>query len=292
MQSWFLLGAVTKWPSVGEDYCYDLAQVRFTVRRTSVDWQSLKIFSDSDGSEMRTHLSPTGLLFTTLSNETVSFEKFFPGLEDLISHMDCTELPLRRPLEYICDYNWKTMVDGYQECLHCAYAHPEFSKVYTSSTYKVLNKHNYSQHIAKPDEPSDGLFIYLFPNCTLSFYGGGMTSWRICPSEDPTKSMMEFDYYHTSPVGSEEFEKYYKFTRTVALEDLALCTRAQENLNIGIYTEGVLNPNKENGVAYYQGRVLEMCSAQYEEERHALQVSVKLSLDSSSDHHVGGPPLA
>jgi phenylpropionate dioxygenase-like ring-hydroxylating dioxygenase large terminal subunit len=193
-------------------------------------------------------LTAGGLLFMTLSDETVSFQEFFPGLEELIKDCDFTDLPLQRPLNYVGNYNWKTLVDGYQECLHCAYAHPEFSKKYTPTTYKVINRHNYSQHLAGPCSATDGLFVYLFPNSTLSIYGGGMTSWRVCPSEEPNNSVMEFDYYHPAPAGSEEFEDYYKFTRQVALEDKELCEKAQQNLNIGVYTEGILNPNKENGV--------------------------------------------
>ncbi|KAK7221777.1 hypothetical protein V2G26_009780 [Clonostachys chloroleuca] len=58
-----------------------------------------------------------------------------------------------------------------------------------------------------------------------------------------------------------EFEVYFNFTRIVALEDLELSERAQMNLNIGIYIEGLLNPNKENGISYHQTQVLDMlCS--------------------------------
>lgn len=60
---------------------------------------------------------------------------------------------------------------------------------------------------------------------------------------------MEFDYYHQAPLESEEFENYYRFARNVALEDIELCEKAQTNYNVGIYSEGLLNPQKENGVA-------------------------------------------
>ncbi|KAM0555895.1 hypothetical protein ACHAPJ_006297 [Fusarium lateritium] len=273
LKSWILLGAVTKWPTAGENYTTQLAEINYTIRRSSDDCKTTKIFDDS-GVEIRGHLTPGGLLFMTLSDETASFEEFFPGLEDKISSVDFTNLPLRRPLKYVGNYNWKAMVDGYQECLHCAYAHPEFSKKYAPTTYKVINNHNYSQHLAGDEnQKNDGLFFYLFPNSTLSIYGGGMTSWRVCPLEDPSHSIMEFDYYHTAPCGSEEFEEYYRFTRNVALEDIELCENTQGNLNVGIYTEGILNPKKENGVMYYQGQVLEMCSAQYEKDKSELESS-------------------
>lgn len=93
----------------------------------------------------------------------------------------------------------------------------------------------------------DGLFLYFFPNCTLNVYGGGMSSFRVCPTNKPGVTRMEFDYYHTA--SGEKFEEYYKFVRQVAMEDYELCEKAQENLEKGIYAEGILNPVKENGVA-------------------------------------------
>jgi hypothetical protein len=83
-----------------------------------------------------------------------------------------------------------------------------------------------------------------------------MSCFRACPTSDPGVSIMEFDYYHS---GSEkEFEEYFRFVRQVALEDFELCEKAQSNLEKGIYGEGILNPKKENGVAFYQQRVREM----------------------------------
>ncbi|KAH7134508.1 hypothetical protein B0J13DRAFT_507053 [Dactylonectria estremocensis] len=263
LQAWMLLGAVARWPNVGEDYPSDIAQVEFTVRRISDDWRSIKVFLNADGTEMKSHLTSNGLLFLTLSNDSVDFEEYFPGLEDLVSNIDCTQLTPRRCLTYPGSYNWKTMVDGYQECLHCAYVHPAFSKIYSPVTYQVLINHNYCQHIAESSKPNDGLFIYMFPNSTIALYGGGMSSFRACPQADANRTIMQFDYYHQEPVGSEIFENYYKFARKVAEEDHELCEKAQVNLEVGIYSEGLLNPDKENGVAYYQNRVREMCCAEY-----------------------------
>lgn len=58
---------------------------------------------------------------------------------------------------------------------------------------------------------------------------------------------MEFDYYND--LVGEPFEAYYKFVREVADEDSELCTKAQANLEKGIYSVGCLNPEKESGVS-------------------------------------------
>ena len=51
------------------------------------------------------------------------------------------------------------------------------------------------------------------------------------------------------------------------MEDFELCEKAQANLEKGIYHEGILNPLKENGVAFYQQEVLRRVVDQYEEEK-------------------------
>ena len=92
-----------------------------------------------------------------------------------------------------------------------------------------------------------------------------MSSFRTLPSPDPDVSRMEFDYYHAG--SDEEFEEYFKFVRQVALEDFELCEKAQENLQKGVYGEGILNPNKENGVAFYQQRVRRAVRGVFESEK-------------------------
>lgn len=74
-----------------------------------------------------------------------------------------------------------------------------------------------------------------------------MSSFRVCPTADPHVTRMEFDYYHLAD--GDKFEEYYKFVRQVAMEDFELCEKAQDNLAKGVYHEGILNPEKENGVS-------------------------------------------
>lgn len=201
----------------------------------------------TQGTELPSHVTPTGLLFAALSPSAPSFHEFFPDLEPLLARVDFTQRPYRRSIKYEGNFNWKTMVDGYQECLHCQYTHPSFSIYYPPTFYTVYNHENFSQHVADPNKPDDGLFLYFFPNCTLNVYGGGMSSFRVCPTATPGVTRMEFDYYHIAD--GDTFEDYFRFVRQVAIEDFELCEKAQANLERGVYKEGVLNPEKESGVA-------------------------------------------
>jgi len=257
LRSWYFLGTVTKFQSE-EEVQFEIAQVAFTVRN---DGESLKVFEDSTGEELQSHQTATGLVFSAISSAAPSFGEFFPGLEDLLKSYDFTRLPLRRSIRYEGRYNWKTLIDGFQECLHCQYTHVEFCKLYPATFYQVVSHQNWSRHFSDPDQTADGLFLHFFPICTLNLYNGGMSSFRVCPGSQPGVSRMEFDYYHEST--GEEFDEYYKFVRLVADEDFELCERAQANLEKGIYTKGRLNPSKEAGVVDYQQRVFEMVKAEH-----------------------------
>jgi hypothetical protein len=61
------------------------------------------------GKELRSHLTPTGLLFSTISDEAPSFHEFFPEIEELLAKVDFTKLPYRHSIKYEGRFNWKTM---------------------------------------------------------------------------------------------------------------------------------------------------------------------------------------
>jgi len=261
LKAWYMVGPIVKFAD-GKPVEYEFAGISLTIEHNDDGDIQAK---GANGSTLRTHITSTGLVFTTISDAAPPFHDFFPGLEDLLSSVDFTKRPYRRSLKYEGHFNWKTMVDGYQECLHCQYTHPSFSELYPPTFYHVVNHHNWCQHFADPSKPNDGLFLFFFPNVTLNVYGGGMSSFRVCPTDDPSTTRMEFDYYNVAD--GAEFEEYYKFVRQVAIEDYELCENAQYNLEKGIYAEGILNPVKETGVAYYQQRVLEMVLEQHQNER-------------------------
>lgn len=249
-KAWHLVGPVTKFGD--KPVKYEIAGNNFEI--TKDEKEKVHVFYDN-GEKVRMEQSKTGLVFVCFSNDAPTMEEFFNGeLDALINTVDFTKLPYRRSISYTGHFNWKTMMDGYQECLHCQYTHPSFCKRYPATFYAVENHSNFSRHIADPNHRDDGLFLYFFPICTLNVYGGGMSMFRVCPLSS-TECRMEFDYFFNG--NDEDFEEYYQFVRQVAFEDYELCERAQENLEKGVYSTGILNPNKENGVLYYQNLVKE-----------------------------------
>ncbi|KIX04916.1 uncharacterized protein Z518_05787 [Rhinocladiella mackenziei CBS 650.93] len=264
-KAWYLVGAVPRF-AVDREVEYEFAGVTVVVRHDGNE--NFEVTRKSDGLLLPYHLTPTGLLFSAISPSAPPFEQWFPpSLVRLLSHYNFRRLPHRRSIKYPGRFNWKTMVDGYQECLHCQYTHRSFSVRYPPTFYEVHNHDTYSRHISDPAKPNDGLFLYFFPVCTLNLYGGGMSSFRVCPGEKVGETRMEFDYYFDDGHGgTEEFEEYFRFVRKVAMEDFELCEVAQENLERGVYSQGVLNLVKESGVLHYQQLTRKMVVEKFKEE--------------------------
>ncbi|GME72500.1 unnamed protein product [Ambrosiozyma monospora] len=205
--------------------------------------------------KVRHVVTDNGLVFVTHKADECDLWDYYGGeLEQFISgdKADCRSFPLRKRLVYECDYNFITFLDGYQECLHCKYTHPGLASIYPFEAYKVDNHTNFSRHHCNPKDGynlDDGLFLYFFPSCALNKYAGGLGLFRCIPVSG-NKTRMEFEYYFNG--SDEDYEEYFKFARQVALEDIWLCEAAQKNLDMGLYPKGVLNPDAENGVVYYQ----------------------------------------
>lgn len=112
LRSWYLLGPVIKF-SDDAVVDYEFAGVFLRVSRDTAGGD----VQVHDGAEtpLRSHTTSTGLLFSTISDDAPPFEEFFPGLEEILSTVDFTKRPYRRSIQYEGHFNWKTMVDGYQE---------------------------------------------------------------------------------------------------------------------------------------------------------------------------------
>lgn len=71
------------------------------------------------------------------------------------------------------DYNWKILADNYNECYHCATAHPDVPSLADLEAYDVDPKDGSIIHFAhaRPDQIERGLKIastYYFPNASMT----------------------------------------------------------------------------------------------------------------------------
>lgn len=260
--------------------------------------------------EIKTHVSRQGLVFINFDNteNAVPFEEFFAGLEDEMDEFDFGDYEYHMSYELDGQFNWKTLMDGYQECYHCPTAHPGLNQAFKMETYKVVPKGNYCRHYAKiveeeipvvddnndPDQESswfgfskkrdvskapkkqnpggsfNGLWCYLFPTNGVNCYSPAWYSIRVLPIT-AKRTILQYDIYTKKGSTEENKKEFVDFLQQVELEDFNLCEATQKNLNNGVYSTGYLHPTKERGVLHYQNLVSEMVKKHYALEKEAGQ---------------------
>ncbi|KAI5955377.1 hypothetical protein KGF54_001938 [Candida jiufengensis] len=250
------------------------------------------------------HVTPQGLIFVNFCNSPLPFEDFFTGLTEELHEIDFQDYEYHMSYELHGDFNWKTLIDGYNECYHCPISHRKLSAAFNMETYKVVPKTRYCRHYAavvKEEEPaeelqneeksgwfgfgkkekslpeqrqkasntagtSDGLWCYLYPSNGVNCYSPAWYSIRVLP-HSAKKTTLQYDIYTKKGIDEAQKKEFVDFLQLVEIEDFDLCQLTQKNLNEGIYSSGYLHPQKENGVLFYQKLVRDMVKEHFEMEQ-------------------------
>jgi phenylpropionate dioxygenase-like ring-hydroxylating dioxygenase large terminal subunit len=156
-------------------------------------------------------------------------------------------------------FNWKTWVEGFQECYHCPTIHTGFNKDFHLSQYKVHNKDHFSVHTCPRKVKSatgsfEGLWMWIFPNCGLPCYEKVYYSLRVNP-KSPTQTELIYTFFTNELFTTEDENTFFEFIRKITDEDIAICEQVQKNIEEGtgadLYEHGYLNLDRENGVHYF-----------------------------------------
>lgn len=250
---------------------------------------------------IKTHTTDQGLVFINFDNDEsedfIPFDKWFEGLNVELNEFDFGDYEYHMSYELDGQFNWKTLMDGYQECYHCPTAHPGLSTAFKMETYKVVPKSRYCRHYAEvvkeevaieednndadeesswfgfgkkktaPQKPLEkkknpggefnGLWVYLFPSNGVNCYSPAWYSIRVLP-QSANHTILQYDIYTKKGLEDAAKKEFVDFLQLVELEDFNLCQLTQKNLMEGIYSSGYLHPTKERGVLYYQGVVRDM----------------------------------
>ena len=85
----------------------------------------------------------------------------------------------------------------------------------------------------------------------------------------PTKSVMRYEVYRNKNSSDEDFETISSMYKRIMSEDKELCSRAQRNLNAGVFVNGEMHPRMEKGPLYFQKGVREAVTGHFRREREA-----------------------
>ena len=217
-----------------------------------------------------------GLIFVNLDPDAVPLATQAP---DLLQNLQrwCPDLPklkfsTRATWDIKC--NWKTAIENFSECYHCAGAHPAFVDFVDMRTYSVTTHGIWNVHVSRtgatdksPYDYSVGdgrmpeyVAVYLWPNLTLWIMPG---SGNIAPlymvPTGPETCREVMDYYFMDPTPTAAEAESMAYLRDVLQpEDIGLCERVQKGLRSRSYTAGRLVVDEtrtgisEHGVHHFQ----------------------------------------
>ena len=217
-----------------------------------------------------------GFLFVNLDPEASSLASQTPGLEDELRHY-CPEIDrieFARRDSFDVAANWKTMVDNFLECYHCATAHRDFVDLVDMPSYRSAVHGIYSSHVSD-GLPTEGNSAYeltkgevdfsyagwfLWPNLTIWIYPGDahVSVLQMLPT-DTERCIEHQDWFCPGGTPTVQLKAAMNYQRDVLQpEDVGLWESVQRGLRSNGYNQGrfVIDDRRselsEHGVHHFQ----------------------------------------
>jgi choline monooxygenase len=195
-----------------------------------------------------------GLLFVNLDPAAGPLEE---GLGDLVR--ETAPYPIedyRFVHQEVFDMkcNWKTYTDNFVEGYHVPGIHPPFAAVidFDRFTTEGRNRTVIMQAPQKNGSFYGGVWLWRYPNTTLSVFPEGMNMSRILPGgPDRTRLIYNFFFADDSEAAMARQRDTIARNCQVVREDFGICETSQGNLEAGIFQRGPLSPRHEEGVRHF-----------------------------------------
>lgn len=223
-----------------------------------------------------------GFIFVCPNLDVVPLAEFAPGLAAQMLRA-CPDLPnyvvnhagAEFGHSYICNSNWKVMLDNYLECYHCQMAHPEFDDMMCIGDSKFSLFPNYTYQNAPTKMRANnkafplnldhdvlvGEFWWMFPNITFGTFPGTQNFYvsRFDPLEPGVTSRHTVTLQPKDPTdpGAEERDRLRSIwtTNVVTREDKELCESVQRGMAQRAFKNGwYVNAPDDHGVSEHAMR--------------------------------------
>ncbi|GLI73354.1 hypothetical protein PoHVEF18_001571 [Penicillium ochrochloron] len=276
-RKWLLTTHKHRVPNAGDWVQYDAAGYKFIVSQDEKG--NIKAYlHDNALSPVHVHIDRNGFIWVNLdSNETpeVAWTDDFDGVDEQprFDYYNFDEYVFDHTWDMEGDFNWKILADNYNECYHCLVAHPDIPTIADLNSYYVKTKDGHIQHYGaqRQDQIDNGFRIattYFWPNASCNVSPNFFFMQRFTPVS-PTKSVMRYEVYRHKDATDEAFTLISDMYKRIMSEDKYLCIHTQKNLNAGVFVNGLLHPDMEQGPLHFQSTVREVVTQHFNKEQAA-----------------------
>jgi ferredoxin-NADP reductase/phenylpropionate dioxygenase-like ring-hydroxylating dioxygenase large terminal subunit len=218
-------------------------------------------------------------VFGNLDAQANSLTSYFGDLIKILEasgiHLESLELYSRE--DWAAEANWKTMLENYLECYHCAVAHPGFSAAidvkpenykltmhgwFASQLGEVRNSALVGKTAVKiydaRGEVTQAQYHLLWPNLTISINPGFPNlSIDLWIPDGPNKTKGFSEQYFGHGVSEKFAHDLIAFNKQVGYEDDVLTNSVQRGLLGGIPDRGRFLTNAEHLCIHFQKLVVQ-----------------------------------
>jgi phenylpropionate dioxygenase-like ring-hydroxylating dioxygenase large terminal subunit len=218
-------------------------------------------------------------VFVNLDPHAKSLASYFGDLLNIIAgsgvHLESLELYSRE--EWSAEANWKTMLENYLECYHCAIAHPGFSAAIDvqPGNYNLIMHGWFASQLGDVrqsalegktkvkiydvrGEVAQSQYHLLWPNLTININPGFPNLSVDCWVPDGPNKTKGFSEQYFAPGVSEQFaHDLIAFNKQVGYEDDVLTNSVQRGLLGGIPERGRFLTNCEHLCIHFSRLVVQ-----------------------------------
>jgi ferredoxin-NADP reductase/phenylpropionate dioxygenase-like ring-hydroxylating dioxygenase large terminal subunit len=227
------------------------------------------------------------------------------------SGIDLASLKLYSRVQWESHANWKTMLENYLECYHCAVAHPGFSAAidvlpenynlgihgwFCSQVGHVrqsaLEGRSQVKMYDARGEVAQAQYHLLFPNMTININPGFPNLSIDVWTPNGPNGTKGFSEQYFGPGVSEEFaQELIEFNRQVGEEDDVLTDSVQRGLRAGIPERGRFLTGAEHLVGHFQKLVASAVVGSPGELKAVAARGIDVAARSISVEPTGSAPL-
>lgn len=221
-------------------------------------------------------------VFANADANSASLHSYYGPMLDIVkeSGLDFETLELWQRTEWEAGANWKTMLENYLECYHCAVAHPGFSAAIDvdQDSYKLTPYEWFSSQVGHVRESAlegkskvkiydakgsvrQAQYHLLWPNFTININPGFPNlSIDVWMPDGPNKARGFSEQYFGPGVDKDWAEELIHFNREVGEEDDVLTNSVQRGLRGGIPAVGRFLTSSEHLCIHFQKLIVHAMS--------------------------------
>ena len=158
-----------------------------------------------------------GLVFVSFAEEPASFDAARAELDHILAPFQLDKTRIAHRESYPVKANWKLLVENYNECYHCAPAHPEYARAHP--THMDFDRMEPLNEAMIPRSEALGI-----PTDTVDRVG------PLCPPGSVDYTVSRHSLYEGTDTGSEDGKQVAPFLGDIRGFDQAAC-----DLYVGIF---------------------------------------------------------